>query len=191
MRLLPGVPRSRIYRIVRKGEVRVNGKRAGPSMRLQAERQRARAAGARRSRAGTAAARVRSAVLEAHPGRHHQRGRAAARARQARRHRRARRQRPELRRHRGAARAAARGRRSSSCIGSIATPAAACSSRASAARCARCTSCCAKGGSRSAISRCVKGHWDLGHKRIDVPLRTDTRVGGERTVGARVAARKR
>jgi 23S rRNA pseudouridine955/2504/2580 synthase len=30
----------------------------------------------------------------------------------------------------------------------------------------------------------VKGPWDLGHKRIDMPLRTDTRVGGERTVRA-------
>ena len=28
----------------------------------------------------------------------------------------------------------------------------------------------------------VKGPWDLGEKRIDAPLRTDTRVGGERTV---------
>src|SRR3982750_685300 len=28
----------------------------------------------------------------------------------------------------------------------------------------------------------VKGKWELGKKRIDVPLRTDTRVGGERTV---------
>ena len=28
----------------------------------------------------------------------------------------------------------------------------------------------------------VAGKWDLGQKRIDVPLRTDTRVGGERTV---------
>ncbi len=35
MRLLPGVPRSRIFRIVRKGEVRVNGRRAGPEHRLQ------------------------------------------------------------------------------------------------------------------------------------------------------------
>jgi 23S rRNA pseudouridine955/2504/2580 synthase len=32
----------------------------------------------------------------------------------------------------------------------------------------------------------LKGPWDLGKKRIDAPLRTDTRVGGERTV--RVAA---
>ena len=30
----------------------------------------------------------------------------------------------------------------------------------------------------------VAGKWDLGHKRIDVPLRTDTRIGGERTVRA-------
>lgn len=30
----------------------------------------------------------------------------------------------------------------------------------------------------------LKGPWDLGTKRIDVPLRTDTRVGGERTVRA-------
>ncbi|HVC30437.1 MAG TPA: RluA family pseudouridine synthase [Steroidobacteraceae bacterium] len=30
----------------------------------------------------------------------------------------------------------------------------------------------------------VRGKWELGHKRIDVPLRTDTRVGGERTVRA-------
>jgi 23S rRNA pseudouridine955/2504/2580 synthase len=28
----------------------------------------------------------------------------------------------------------------------------------------------------------VRGKWDLGKKRIDAPLRTDTRVGGERTV---------
>ncbi|HEY6517728.1 MAG TPA: RluA family pseudouridine synthase [Steroidobacteraceae bacterium] len=30
----------------------------------------------------------------------------------------------------------------------------------------------------------VAGKWELGQKRIDVPLRTDTRVGGERTVRA-------
>ena len=33
--LLAGVPRSRIFRIVRRGEVRVNGKRASPETRLQ------------------------------------------------------------------------------------------------------------------------------------------------------------
>jgi 23S rRNA pseudouridine955/2504/2580 synthase len=30
----------------------------------------------------------------------------------------------------------------------------------------------------------VKGNWGLGRKRIDIPLRTDIRVGGERTVKA-------
>ena len=33
--LLPGVPRSRIFRLIRKGEVRVNGGRASPEQRLQ------------------------------------------------------------------------------------------------------------------------------------------------------------
>ena len=34
--LLPGVPRTRIFRLIRKGEVRVNGKRARPELRLAA-----------------------------------------------------------------------------------------------------------------------------------------------------------
>src|ERR1700681_2151653 len=34
-RRLGGVPRSRVYRVIRKGEVRVNGRRAGPETRLQ------------------------------------------------------------------------------------------------------------------------------------------------------------
>jgi 23S rRNA pseudouridine955/2504/2580 synthase len=34
--LLPGVPRTRIFRLIRKGEVRVNGKRARPEQRLAA-----------------------------------------------------------------------------------------------------------------------------------------------------------
>ncbi len=36
VRLLPDVPRSRLYRILRKGEVRLNGKRAGPEARVAA-----------------------------------------------------------------------------------------------------------------------------------------------------------
>jgi 23S rRNA pseudouridine955/2504/2580 synthase len=36
LRTLRGVPRSRIYRLLRKGEVRVNGRRAQPEQRLQA-----------------------------------------------------------------------------------------------------------------------------------------------------------
>ncbi|HEY3730917.1 MAG TPA: RluA family pseudouridine synthase [Steroidobacteraceae bacterium] len=33
-RLLPGVPRSHLYRVIRRGEVRVNGRRASPDQRL-------------------------------------------------------------------------------------------------------------------------------------------------------------
>ncbi len=36
----------------------------------------------------------------------------------------------------------------------------------------------------------VKGKWELGKKRIDVPLRTDTRVGGERTVKAHASGKE-
>jgi 23S rRNA pseudouridine955/2504/2580 synthase len=35
----------------------------------------------------------------------------------------------------------------------------------------------------------LKGSWDLGKKRIDAPLRTDTRVGGERTVRVDVSGK--
>jgi 23S rRNA pseudouridine955/2504/2580 synthase len=34
-RRLAGLPRSRVYRVIRKGEVRVNGRRAGPELRLR------------------------------------------------------------------------------------------------------------------------------------------------------------
>jgi len=36
LKLLKGVPKSRIYRIMRRGEVRLNGKRIKPGTRLQA-----------------------------------------------------------------------------------------------------------------------------------------------------------
>ncbi len=36
----------------------------------------------------------------------------------------------------------------------------------------------------------VRGKWELGKKRIDVPLRTDIRVGGERTVKAHASGKE-
>jgi len=36
----------------------------------------------------------------------------------------------------------------------------------------------------------VKGKWELGSKRIDAPLRTDIRVGGERTVKAHASGKE-
>ena len=41
-----------------------------------------------------------------------------------------------------------------------------------------------EGGVEKRYLALVRGKWELGAKRIDVPLRTDTRVGGERTVRA-------
>jgi 23S rRNA pseudouridine955/2504/2580 synthase len=35
----------------------------------------------------------------------------------------------------------------------------------------------------------LKGKWELGRKRIDIPLRTDLRVGGERTVRAHASGK--
>ena len=40
------------------------------------------------------------------------------------------------------------------------------------------------GGFEKRYLALVKGKWELGRKRIDIPLRTDLRVGGERTVRA-------
>ena len=40
------------------------------------------------------------------------------------------------------------------------------------------------GGLEKRYLTLVKGKWELGRKRIDIPLRTDLRVGGERTVRA-------
>ncbi len=40
----------------------------------------------------------------------------------------------------------------------------------------------ASGGIDKRYLALLQGQWQLGHKRIDAPLRTDTRVGGERTV---------
>ena len=42
--------------------------------------------------------------------------------------------------------------------------------------------CCATAAFEKRYLTLVRGRWELGAKRIDVPLRTDTRVGGERTV---------
>jgi 23S rRNA pseudouridine955/2504/2580 synthase len=39
-----------------------------------------------------------------------------------------------------------------------------------------------EGGFEKRYLALIKGKWELGAKRIDVPLRTDARVGGERTV---------
>ena len=61
LRVLKGVPKSHIYRILRSGEVRVNRKRVQPDARLAARRRPAHPAGAHRRRdQGAARRRARS-----------------------------------------------------------------------------------------------------------------------------------
>ena len=116
------MPRSRVYRILRRGEVRVNGKRVKPEYRLAAG-DRLRVPPVRLDAAAEGTTRA------GQPARHRTqrdrpRGSRADRHQQAGRSGRARRQRPRFWRHRGAARRQARANHSSWCIAWIARPAA-------------------------------------------------------------------
>ena len=75
-------------------------------------------------------------------------------------------------------------KRSSSFIASIATPAACSLPRASPLHLRTLHALMRDGEVEKRYLALVKGKWELGKKRIDVPLRTDIRVGGERTVKA-------
>ena len=117
------MPRSRIFRLIRRGEVRVNGRRAGPEQRLAAG-DTVRLPPVREAAPGCAAARARPALIERieraiihederllvldKPAGIAVHGGSGL----------------SLRRHRGAARLAARARPSSWRTGWIATPAA-------------------------------------------------------------------
>jgi 23S rRNA pseudouridine955/2504/2580 synthase len=178
-RRLGAVPRSRIYRVIRKGEVRVNGHRAGPELRLQL-RDRVRippvrlapVAPAARPSADLAGRIERSIVHEdenllvldkpagvaVHGGSGVSFGVIEAL-------RSARPGEPLELVHR-------LDRETSGCL-LIARRAAALRELHALMR---------TDGFEKRYLVLVKGKWDLGAKRIDVPLRTDTRVGGERTV---------
>ena len=178
-RRLGAVPRSRIYRVIRKGEVRVNGHRAGPELRLQLhDRVRippvrlAPVAPAARPSADLAGRIERSIVHEdenllvldkpagvaVHGGSGVSFGVIEAL-------RSARPGEPLELVHR-------LDRETSGCL-LIARRAAALRELHALMR---------TNGFEKRYLVLVKGKWDLGAKRIDVPLRTDTRVGGERTV---------
>jgi 23S rRNA pseudouridine955/2504/2580 synthase len=178
-RLLPGVPRSRIFRLIRRGEVRVNGRRASPELRL--------AAGDSvrlppvREVAPDAPRRVPSGMIEAieHAIIHEDErllvldkpGGIAV--------------------HGGsglsfgvieALRASRPGQtlelahrldRDTSGLLLVAK-------RSSALRALH--ALLRDGAVQKSYLALVAGHWNLGHKNIDAPLRTDLRVGGERTV---------
>ena len=180
-RRLGSVPRSRLYRVIRKGEVRVNGRRAAPELRLQVhDRIRippVRLASAEQPRRPSPdlSARIENAIV-------HEDQNLLVLDKPA-----------GVAVHGGsgvsfgvieALRAARPGeslelvhrldRETSGCL-LIARRAAALRELHALMR---------ENAFEKRYLVLVKGKWDLGAKRIDVPLRTNTRVGGERTVRA-------
>ena len=180
-RRLGSVPRSRIYRVIRKGEVRVNGRRAGPELRLQLH-DRVRIPPVRLAPVAPAtrpapdlARRIEGAIV-------HEDENLLVLNKPA-----------GVAVHGGSGVSfgvieALRSTRPEETLELV-------------HRLDRETSGCLLVARRAAVLRelhalmranafekrylvLVKGKWDLGAKRIDVPLRTDTRVRGERTVRA-------
>ena len=180
-RRLGQIPRSRVYRVIRKGEVRVNGRRAGPELRLQLH-----------DRVRVPPVRITPPAVEARPPTD-----LAARITQAIVH-----EDESLIVLDKPAGVAVHGGSGVS-FGVIEALRAARPGEPLELvhRLDRDTSGCLLIARRPAALRelhalmrtnafekrylvVVKGKWDLGAKRIDVPLRTDTRVGGERAVRA-------
>ncbi|HTT00803.1 MAG TPA: RluA family pseudouridine synthase [Steroidobacteraceae bacterium] len=180
MRLLEKVPRSHVYRLVRRGEVRVNGRRASPEQRLQ-WRDKVRVppvhveppASGPRSPPPRLLERIRAAVI-------HEDSRLIVVDKP-----------PGIATHGGSGvsfgvietlRALYPGqpldlvhrldRDTSGCLLIARKPA---TLRALHAL-------LREGHFQKGYLALLKGHWNLGHKRIDAPLRTDLRVSGERTV---------
>ena len=176
---LSGVPRTRVYRVIRKGEVRVNGKRAGPEARLNVG-DKVRVPPVRMLPAADPArppvdmvSRIRAAIVHederllvldkpagvaVHGGSGVSFGVIEA----------LRAGRPEE-----YFELAHRLDRDTSGILIVARKGAALRALHALLR---------EEGFEKRYLALVKGPWDLGEKRIDAPLRTDTRVGGERTV---------
>jgi 23S rRNA pseudouridine955/2504/2580 synthase len=180
-RRLAAVPRSRIYRVIRKGEVRVNGRRAGPELRLQLH-DRVRIPPVRRAspeHAGRPSpdltARLEQAIV-------HQDENLLVLDKPA-----------GLAVHGGSgvsfgvieALRAARPGESLELVHRLDRDTSGClliARRAPALR--ELHALMRENAFEKRYLVLVKGKWELGAKRIDVALRTDTRVGGERTVRA-------
>ncbi|TLY63637.1 MAG: RluA family pseudouridine synthase [Gammaproteobacteria bacterium] len=178
---LGGIPRSRVYRVIRKGEVRVNGHRAGPDTRLQA-RDRIRIPPVRvqpQSDVSRPSAALQQTIREAivfessdllvldkpagiavHGGSGVSFG--VIEALRA------------LRPGESLELAHRLDRDTSGCL-LVARNAATLRAVHALLR---------EGRFEKRYLALLKGKWDLGRKRIDIPLRTDIRVGGERTVKA-------
>ncbi|MBV8909345.1 MAG: RluA family pseudouridine synthase [Gammaproteobacteria bacterium] len=182
-RRLPAVPRSRIYRLIRKGEVRLNGRRTSPGRRLEASDRirlppvRLPASDRQDTGATSPAATLRSRTEDAivyeddrllvldkpagmavHGGSGVSFGVIEA----------LRAQRP----HQPLELVHRLDRDTSGCL-LIASHAATLRTLHALMR---------EGAVEKRYLTLLRGRWELGSKRIDLPLRTDTRVGGERTV---------
>jgi 23S rRNA pseudouridine955/2504/2580 synthase len=178
---LGDVPRSRVYRVIRKGEVRVNGRRAGPETRLRASDRirlppvRVMPAPEPGRPAADVLARIRAAVIyedarllvldkpsgvAVHGGSGVSSG--VIEALRA------------LRPEESLELVHRLDRETSGCL-LVARDAATLRTLHALLR---------EDGFEKRYLTLLKGKWQLGEKRIDVPLRTDTRVGGERTVRA-------
>jgi 23S rRNA pseudouridine955/2504/2580 synthase len=178
---LGDVPRSRVYRVIRKGEVRVNGRRAGPETRLKAQ-DRIRLPPVRvlpRAEPGRPApdllARIQGAVI-------HEDKKLLVLDKPA-----------GVAVHGGSgvssgvieALRALRPQESLELVHRLDRDTSGCLLVARDAATLRILHALLRGaGFEKRYLALLKGHWQLGDKRIDVPLRTDTRVGGERTVRA-------
>jgi 23S rRNA pseudouridine955/2504/2580 synthase len=189
MRALPGIPRSRIFRIVRKGEVRVNGKRAGPEHRLQ-EHDTVRVPPVRieAEPAPGQPARVPSKLIEAvRAAIIHEDERLLVLNKPA-----------GLAVHGGSglsfgaieALRALRPDEELELVHRLDRETSGCllvARRRSALRTLH--QLMRDGEVEKRYLALLKGHWNLGHTRIDVPLRTDIRVSGERTVKAHASGK--
>ena len=177
--LLPGVPRSRIFRLIRRGEVRVNGRRAGPEQRL-ASGDTVRLPPVRES-VPDAPRRVPAALIAAvERAVIHEDERLLVLDKPA-----------GLAVHGGSglsfgiieALRASRPEETLELAHRLDRDTSGCllvARRASALRALH--ALLRDGAVRKSYLVLVAGRWNLGAKRVEVPLRTDLRVGGERTV---------
>jgi len=184
---LPGVPHSRLQRLVRKGEVRVNGKRARPELRLQADDDvrlppvREQQADAPRRVPKPLVEAIEAAVIFEDP-------RLLVVAKPA-----------GIAVHGGSgvsfgvieALRAARPQETLELVHRLDRDTSGCLLVArKPATLRELHALLREGRFEKRYLALVAGRWELGRKRIDVPLRTDLRVGGERTVRAHASGKE-
>lgn len=185
-RRLGGVPRSHVYRVIRKGEVRVNGRRAGPETRLKPnDRVRIPPVRLARVEPGKPSERLCASIAQAIV---HEDDRVLALDKPA-----------GVAVHGGSgvsfgvieALRALRPQESLELVHRLDRDTSGCLLVARDRATLRSLHALVRDdGFEKRYLALVKGRWELGAKRIDVPLRTDLRVGGERTVRASASGKR-